>query len=81
MERVRFAWERAVVEIDPDPTEPTRDCPVPGCPCRILERSANAWGAAAAAVSLLDGDAGETSDDEIVLSAGRVIDFTPKRGR
>lgn len=73
------------MEIDPDPTQPTRTCPVAGCPCRALERSADAWGTAAASISLLDddGDPAETSDDEVVVAAGRVIDFIPgpKRGR
>lgn len=42
------------MEVDPDPTQPNRNCPIIGCPCKALERSAAAWGAAATAVSLMD---------------------------
>jgi hypothetical protein len=28
-----------MIEQDPDPTQPRRDCHVAGCPCRVIARS------------------------------------------
>lgn len=56
-----------MIEQDPDPTEPTRACPVKGCPCRALDRAANAWRAAAELVA--------ATDD------GVVVDFVPRPKR
>jgi hypothetical protein len=56
-----------LIEHDPDPTEPTKTCPVPGCPCRSLDQAADAWRAAADLVGLADD--------------GVVVDFVPRPKR
>lgn len=55
------------MEVDPEPTpKMTKDppCTERACPCRALDQSADAWGAAALSAEYMD-------------PPGRVIDFVP----